>query len=82
MLGHTETAVYVVLKPISLKSFLCHSTATQLPNYRNSLGMRHNFRLVLLFMEVFKSEGEGENREEEAHFHLPLDTFPSSDLQL
>lgn len=31
---------------------LCNLIAKQLPNYRNSLGMRPNFRFLLLFMEV------------------------------
>lgn len=75
------------------KVFFCLSTLKQLPNYRNSLGMRPNFRFVLLFMEVHKLEGEGEKqsgrrsqregeRESKNKFHRPLDMFPFSDLQL
>lgn len=59
-----ESAVCVILKQLSFKRLVFSNlTASQLPNYTNSLGMRHSFRFVLLFLEVYWSVGEGGNRE-------------------
>ena len=83
------TALYVILTPLCLKGlfFFCNTAKKKTAaNYRNSLGMRHNFRFVLLFMVVYKSEWNREKvrrkKSQKKSFHIPLDTFPSSVLQL
>ncbi len=62
----------VIVRPISLKKIIfCFSTLVQLPNYRNSFGMRLTFRFVLLFME----EGERKEGEKMSNFtsgHFPI----------
>lgn len=67
ILQHTETAVNFIVKAntfvkifgffLPVFVFLPNYRITQIPNYRNSLGMRHNSYFVLLFIEVYKLEG-------------------------
>lgn len=72
-----------------LESDVFPATFSQLHSYRNSLGMRHDLSVALLFKEVFQLEGEERKwkgkerkREKKRRFHLPLDTSLTTDLQL
>lgn len=68
----------------ALESDVFPATFSQLPSYRNSLGMRHDLSFVLLFKEVFQLEGEERKwkgkerkREKKRTFSLTSGHFPN-----